>query len=274
MSENSDSQDIHGAIAPHLPYLRRFARALTGTQESGDTYTVATLEAVIADRSVFDMTLPARVALFSAFHAVWESAGSARAVDPSGESAIEVATQKRLAQLAPASREAFLLGALEDFAIGEVATIMGLSTSEVEMLQSTALADIEKQTSARILIIEDEPIIAMDIESIVLELGHRSVGIADTRDIAVRMADEERPDLILSDIQLADGSSGVDAAHDILAKFDVPIIFITAFPEKLLTGERPEPTFMITKPFKRKAVQAAVAQALFFGTAAAIEVPA
>ena len=58
--------------------------------------------------------------------------------------------------------------------------------------------------------------------------------------------------------------SGIDAVKDILSEFSVPVIFITAFPERLLTGERPEPTFLITKPFQRSTVKAAIAQALFF----------
>ena len=268
----SSAVDVHDAIAPHLPYLRRFARALTGAQNSGDAYTVATLEALIADRSMFDAALPPRVALFKAFHSVWASAASEEGAGGESGSDLEAAAARRLSALTPRSREAFLLGALEDFAIGEVAAIMDVPTAEAEMLQNSARDDVAKQTNARILIIEDEPIIAMDIESIVLELGHHSVGIADTRDQAVRMAKDEQPDLILSDIQLADGSSGVDAAHDILANVEVPIIFITAFPERLLTGERPEPTFLITKPFKREQVKAAVSQALFFGSAAAIEI--
>jgi len=264
--------DIHGAIQRHLPYLRRFARALTGSQKCGDAHVVATLEAIIADRETFDASLSGKTALFRVFHAMWSSStrsGAAVEVESGG---IKATAQRRLSALTPPSREAFLLGALEDFTPSQIASIMGISVSEAEMLQQAALVDIEKQTTARVLIIEDEPIIAMDIESIVLELGHESVGIADTRERAVRMAEAEKPDLILSDIQLADGSSGVDAAHDILAKTDVPIIFITAFPERLLTGERPEPTFLITKPFKRSAVQAAVSQALFFGSAAAIKV--
>jgi CheY-like chemotaxis protein len=72
---------------------------------------------------------------------------------------------------------------------------------------------------------------------------------------------------VLADIQLADGSSGIDAVKDILARLDVPVIFITAFPERLLTGERPEPTFLITKPFQRSTVKAAISQALFFNAA-------
>jgi CheY-like chemotaxis protein len=117
------------------------------------------------------------------------------------------------------------------------------------------------------MIIEDEPIIAMDLETIVRDLGHHVVGVAVTRDEAVAMALDKRPGLVLADIQLADDSSGIDAVKDILAQFSVPVIFITAFPERLLTGERPEPTFLITKPFQRSTVKAAISQALFMNAA-------
>ena len=78
------------------------------------------------------------------------------------------------------------------------------------------------------------------------------------------MAQQFKPGLVLADVRLADGSNGMDAASDILRSFDIPVIFITAFPEHLLTGERPEPAFMITKPFKEEAVKALIGQALFF----------
>jgi hypothetical protein len=69
---------------------------------------------------------------------------------------------------------------------------------------------------------------------------------------------------VLADIQLADGSSGIEAVNDILGISGVPIVFITAYPERLLTGERPEPTFLITKPFAPENVKAITSQALFF----------
>jgi CheY-like chemotaxis protein len=129
------------------------------------------------------------------------------------------------------------------------------------------MAEIERQTHADVLIIEDEPIIAMDIESIVRDLGHNVTGVAVTRDEAVSQARKSPPGLVLADIQLADDSSGIDAVKDILGEFSVPVIFITAFPERLLTGTRPEPTFLITKPFQRSTVKAAISQALFFDAA-------
>src|SRR5690606_2764913 len=119
----------------------------------------------------------------------------------------------------------------------------------------------------RVLVIEDEAIIAMDLSAIVEEMGHTVTGIARTRSEAVKLAAQDRPDLILADIQLADNSSGIDAVNDILAHFEeLPVIFITAFPERLLTGERPEPAFLINKPYAEEQVRSAVSQAMFFAS--------
>lgn len=267
---NSPSLDLHGAIAPHLTFLRRFARALSGTQDRGDRFTAATLEAILADRSVFEADLLPRVALFKVFCTIWfEAEDSATLPGDLGD--LAVSADQRLDQLAPRARQAFLLNALEEFSIADIATIMQVSADEAQSLYNAGLEAIRAQTRSRIMIIEDEPIIAMDIESIITEMGHECTGIADTRDTAVALAAQTKPDMILSDIQLADGSSGIDAIRDILAASPLPVIFITAFPERLLTGERPEPTFLITKPFKRASVEAAISQALFFNDAMSID---
>ena len=68
-------------LAPHLAFLRRYARALTGSQSSGDAHVRAALEAAIADRSALDSNLPSRVALYKLFHAVWGSS-SATSMSP------------------------------------------------------------------------------------------------------------------------------------------------------------------------------------------------
>ena len=122
-------------------------------------------------------------------------------------------------------------------------------------------------TSGSVMIIEDEAIIAMDIESIVAEMGHRVTGIARTRDEAVKLGKADVPDLILADIQLADNSSGIDAVNDLLNELGMrPVIFITAFPERLLTGDKPEPAFLISKPYSVDQVVSAVSQAMFFSS--------
>jgi DNA-directed RNA polymerase specialized sigma24 family protein len=249
-------------LAPHLPYIRRYARALTGDQRTGDNYVRVALEALAAGEKALDARLTPRVALYHVFHTIWCSTGAQ--LEPADEEAKVDDAAHRLLRIAPRSRQAFLLTALEGFTPSETAQILDTSFEDVEQLIAEAQAEIDAELATDVLIIEDEPVIAADIEGLVRELGHDVVDIAATRKEAIDAAVRKRPGLVLADIQLADGSSGIDAVKDILGRFDVPVIFITAFPERLLTGERPEPTFLITKPFQPETVKAAIGQALFF----------
>ena len=249
-------------LAPHLPYVRRYARALTGDQATGDNYVRVALEALAAGERQLSSEMTPRVALYHVFHAIWSSTG-AQLEDASGLERQNDASS-RLMRIAPRSRQAFLLTALEGFTPSEAAQILSADPHDVERLISEAQAEIDAELATDVLIIEDEAIISADIESLVRELGHNVTATATTHDEAVDAVARHRPGLVLADIQLADGSSGIDAVKDILKRFDVPVIFITAFPERLLTGERPEPTFLITKPFQPETVKAAISQALFF----------
>ncbi|CAN7566506.1 response regulator [Bosea sp. LjRoot90] len=249
-------------IAPHLPYLRRFARALSGTQASGDAYVVATLEALIADPGTFPREFEPRVGLYRLFLQMWSSVGlNTQAGVPAAERS---AAERNLDGLTPRSRQAFLLRTVEGFPIEEVAQIMNVTTGDAAGLVQSAGQEIAEQVATDVLIIEDEPIIALDIETMVEELGHRVIGVARTHREAIALVAKKRPGLVLADIQLADGSSGLEAVNEILEAIEVPVIFITAYPERLLTGDRPEPAFLITKPFQPEAVKAAISQALFF----------
>lgn len=270
MSQSQHPANISLVVAELLPFLRRYARSLTGSQTSGDRYAAITLEALLEDRSVFETASSDRVALFSAFHQIWSSLGAPVDVDETG---LGAQAQVHLAGLTANTREALLLNTIEEFTVSEIAEIMGIETSEVDHLLGVAQSEIEKSSTGNIMIIEDEAIIALHVKQIVTELGHAVTGIARKHVDAVKLAAKERPDLILSDIQLADGSSGVEAVNEILAVAgDIPVIFITAFPERLLTGERPEPAFLITKPYTEDQVRSAVSQAMFFASSAAIEI--
>ena len=256
--------DLATTVGTHLPYLRRYARALTGSQDTGDRYAAATLEAILVDPGPFTRAEDPKVALFHAFHLVWASAGA-----PVGEpdTRFSAVAQAHMADLTPNTREALLLHAIEGFRPEEIAAIMQVDPDEAAQLIELAIAEMEASVAGRVMIIEDEAIIAMDIAAIVGEMGHTVTGIARTRTEAVAMAARDRPDLILADIQLADNSSGIDAVNEILAQFDtLPVIFITAFPERLLTGERPEPAFLINKPYSEEQVRSAVSQAMFFSS--------
>ncbi|WP_102958788.1 response regulator [Mangrovicella endophytica] len=250
-------------IMPHIPYLRRYARALSGSQASGDAYVAAVLEALIADPSLFNADEAPRIALYRLFSSLWQSL-EVNIREDAPVSAWEEKAAHNLRAISPRPRQAFLLVAVEGFTTEEAARILGTENSEFSSLIDQASSDIGRQVSTEIMIIEDEPLIAMDIEQMVESLGHRVTGIARTHKEALTLFEQQKPGMVLADIQLADGSSGIDAVNDILAKVSVPVIFITAFPERLLTGERPEPTFLVTKPFNPDMVKALISQALFF----------
>ena len=255
-------------IAPHLPYLRRFARALTGSQESGDAYVVAVLETLVADPQSFPQGQMKRVGLYKCFLKVWNS------ISVNQEPAVpKTQADRSLEAITPMPRQAFLLASVEGFTTQQIAEILDCTPETVTQLIEEAGTQIAEQTATDVLIIEDEPLISMDLEALVKDLGHRVSGVARTHREALAEVRKRKPGLVLADIHLADGSSGLDAVNEILLGFNVPVIFITAFPERLLTGERPEPTFLITKPFEPNTVRALVSQALFFGTSARIPEP-
>ena len=253
-------------IAKNLPYLRRYARALTGSQATGDAFVRATLEAALADEDLKASLEGGRVPLYRAFNKVWGSAYMEAPDSGSDFSAHEEAASGRLKAITPMNRQALLLTTLEDFSIDQAAEIMEVSEEDIEKLVQEAVEEIDRETSTEVLIIEDEPLISMQLEDLVTSLGHEICGTAATRTQAQEVVAEKTPGLVLADIQLADGSSGLDAVDDILAIGSVPVIFITAYPERLLTGDRPEPTYLVTKPFQEQTVRAAISQALFFGS--------
>jgi CheY-like chemotaxis protein len=263
-TENSGLAD---EVASELPYLRRYARALTGSQEGGDRYAAATLEAIVSDPSIVNAYRPVRTELFRVFHDIWTTSGAMVEDGEAPDRLLEQRAQWRLRGLSPNSREALLLSVIEGFTVDAIATILSISNAEASELIERAREEMGKMVTGNVLIIEDEAIIAMDLHSIVESMGHTVTDIARTRDGAVRLGEAKHPDLILADIQLADKSSGIDAVNDLLESLgDVPVIFITAFPERLLTGERPEPAFLITKPYSEEQVRAAVSQAMFFAS--------
>src|SRR5215211_1267705 len=262
MREGSPLTSTAQAVAQHLPFLRRYARALTGSQHSGDAYVAATLEALIEDPAVLNDPAGSRVALYRMFTSIWNSL-AVNGVADSPES--EMPAEQRLVQITPRPRQAFLLVALEGFSEEEAAKILDVKDlSTLRSLVEEAGRELAAEIATDVLIIEDETFIAMDLEGLVQSLGHRVLGVARTHAEALALGKTQQPGLILADIQLADGSSGLDAVNDLLRSFQVPVIFITAYPERFLTGERPEPAFLIAKPFQPATVSAVISQALFF----------
>lgn len=271
MTTERDDLDFSEQVGAVLPFLRRYARALTGSQTSGDKYAVATLEAILADRSVFEEGMSVKAGLFKCFHSIWTSSGAPLEAP---DSPLQSRAQDLLSRLTQNTREVLLLRTIEDFSFTDIALIIDADVSEARNLLAIAQEEMADSVSGKVLIIEDEAIISTDLQAIVEDQGHDVTSIARTRDEAVIAGSKDRPDLILADIQLADNSSGIDAVNDLLAVLgdDLPVIFITAFPERLLTGERPEPAFLISKPYREEQVRSAVSQAMFFASTATLNV--
>lgn len=251
--------DLAQEIAVRLPYLRRYARALTGSQARGDEYIRVCLEVLVEEphRIVPDEDL--RLQLYRLFHDIWLPIARVQPVPavPSGRS-----IAARLEALPPRERQVLLLTALEGFPVDAAASVMRITEAEARTLLERSWADVNRQLATTVLVIEDESVIAIDIAGIVRELGHTVIGIASSEREAVSMARAKKPGLVLADINLGAGGSGIDAVGKILQAMSVPVIFVTAFPERLLTGERPEPTYLVTKPFEPDTLKATISQAL------------
>lgn len=258
---HSSSNLVH-----HLPFLRRYARALVGNQKVADAAVLSTFASLQASPSISTVAeeLSSRETLFRRFSEFWNGPAGSHLDSLASNASPQTSVEKRIAALPHLARQAFLLVALEDFNDEQLTRILDIPSDKLQAVKEIARDAVAEQVATDVLIIEDEMFIADDLEAIANSLGHDVIAIERTRDGAVRAAEKKSPGLVLADIQLADGSSGIDAANEILTKFRVPVIFITAYPERLLTGLRPEPTFVLTKPFKSETVRAIISQALFF----------
>jgi CheY-like chemotaxis protein len=221
----------------------------------------ATLEALVEDPSVLEAGSSNRIALYRIFTKIWNSLSINEFSESPGR---EVPVEQRLAQLTPKPRQAFLLVALEGLSEDDAAKVLDVDVPTARGLIEESGRELAAEIATDVMIIEDEAFIAMDLQGLVEGLGHQVLGVARTHAEAIALAKTKRPGLILADIQLADGSSGLEAVNELLRTFEVPVIFITAYPERFLTGERPEPAFLIAKPFQPATVSAVLSQALFF----------
>jgi CheY-like chemotaxis protein/DNA-directed RNA polymerase specialized sigma24 family protein len=261
--------DLSKEIISHIPFLRRYARALTGTQEQGDHYVKASLGSLLEDPARLESDISLRLQLFKIFHDDFRSnAGTADDAPETAPTQSPLPLQKHLKQLPSRERQVLLLSTIEGFSSQDVGYILAITEAEAARLLERAKTDLMQQSRTAVLVIEDEPIIAFDIAGIVTEMGHRVVGTASTKSEAVAAAQAKRPGLILADIQLDDGSTGIEAVREILEAVDVPVIFVTAFPERLLTGEKTEPAFLVAKPFEPDVLKITIAQALYTQRAA------
>lgn len=207
-----------------LPYARRYARALAGNQAAGDAMVAGALRAGLPE-------LPGRLALYA------------------GVTRLAAAVPGATGRLSAIERQLLLLTSLEELDLPQAAQVTGLEEAEAQRLLDQARANLREATATDVLIIEDEPVIAMDLRMLVQRCGHRVVGVAASEAEAVRLATERPTGLILADVNLGRGGDGINAVRRIMASVKVPVIFVTAYPERLLTAEEVEPAFIMSKPF-------------------------
>jgi len=236
----------HTALVQAMPYGRRYARSLTGGQASGD----ALLGEAVRDLLEAGERLPPDPRL-GVYRAIADRARALPAPPAAGLDAVQ--------------RMLLLLTVLEEQPVAAAAAACRLEIAVAEDMLLAAREHIRAMTATRVLIIEDEPIIALDIQELVERCGHHVVGIASTEAEAVAMARCERPGLVLADVNLGAGGDGTSAVARILRDAPAPVIFVTAFPERLLTGQTLEPAFVISKPFDPQTLAVATYQAVTQG---------
>lgn len=245
---------LYELITQELPYLRRYARAMTGDQVTGDLYVEAMLQEHILTPRPVDAPLPAnRIALFTLLDSVIANPEALPEADDN------LPIFKGMSSLA---RRALFLAAVEQFDSSAIQTILQISQAELKAALEDAEKELVAMLATNVLIIEDEPMIAFQLKEIIESLGHTCAARATTRDEAIALAKKHQPGLMLVDIQLADKSSGIDAMNMIADFHKVPTVVITAYPERLLSGQANEPTFLIPKPFRADHVRAVISQAL------------
>jgi DNA-directed RNA polymerase specialized sigma24 family protein len=255
-------EDRAELILALTPQLRRHARLLTGSQTIGDEYVRICLEAVLQepDRLAGE---DLKKALFQVFHLVWDRINS----DVDRDSPADIADpakrlEKGLLELTPVDRRALLLVTLEGYSIDDAATILRLSAAETMHCVERARERLGHWNSVPTLIIEDESVFAMELETILNDMGHSVVEVARHVDDALRAARAHRPGLVLADIDLGDRRDGIEAAQRILQVVDVPLVFVTGHPDRLLTGGRPEPVFVVPKPIDAQSLKVTIAHIL------------
>jgi CheY-like chemotaxis protein len=256
--------DLSERLLAALPYLRRYARALTGSQAEGDQWVRQCVQALVQQSTLVGEGTESKADVFALFHALGHTHD-----DPprDGGRAPQAATTAdrlvtHLRDIGTTPRRMLLLTALEGFSLAESARILGIDAVTAARALEEARTELKRVASVRVLVIEDEAVIALDVAKVVRNAGHQVVGIAATEKAAVELAEKHAPDLVLADIQLQGGDSGMAAVRAILASTTVPIIFVTGYPERLLTGQGIEPAFVIAKPFDADLLKTAMAQAL------------
>jgi len=245
-------------LLKHLPFLRRYARALTGSIEAGDDLVAAAVKESLQRPDGYGLGSPVRLPLYSLLHNLFDHEGPWPAPPPSTHP-----METALAMLPETERRLFLLVSLEELTIVDAARILDIGLNEARALMTDAQEALREALIANILIVEDDAIIAFDLAETVRNMGHKVCGTATTMEAALATARSCQPTLALMDLRLAHGDSGITTAQVLRRSSELPIIFVTAFGDELTRQGLEHLGPIIRKPFTREQIERAITQAVF-----------
>ncbi|MBC7635251.1 MAG: response regulator [Acetobacteraceae bacterium] len=232
----------HAEIIAILPYARRYARALTGSQQEGDL-------AVASAIGQHPTTAASRLSLYAAITKL----------------AVPISDMDQTGMLQAIDRQLLLLTVLEDLSVADAAKVVGLSEAVAKERIRLARLVLKAASTTDVLIIEDEPLAAMDMRKLLEGCGHRIAGVVTTEADAINLALKKQIGLILADVNLREGGSGISAVRRIFETARVPVIFVSAFPEMLLQARSVEPVYVMSKPYDPMCLAVFAYQAINLG---------
>ena len=245
-------------LMAQLPYLRRYARALTGSPARGDALVTRALEQFLDERADAPAGGAAlRLALYARLNVLADEA------DGGGVRGSTHPVEIALNTLDEADRRLYLLVNLEDITLADAADALGMAPERAVERLSHSREVVRNHLTAVILIVEDDAIIAFDLAETVRGMGHIVCGNATTMDEALALAAEHTPTLALMDIRLAEGDNGIEVARELRRQRFLPVIFVTAFPDELAKRGLEHLGPVIPKPFTRDQIEQAITRAVF-----------
>jgi len=260
-----------------LPYLRRYARALTGATERGDALATRCVEVVVMAPTRFglDRGKGARLSLYALLNLLFDQGADHwanqwaddRVEDgepPTARPAVSpLPIERALATLPESDRRLYLLVTLEELTLAEAAQILNLGPTEAIDRLKTARERVRSVLTQRVLVVEDNALLAMEIGEVVADMGHVVCGTAVNERQALSLLKAEKPTLALLDVRLADGGSGVEIARHLKRTRALRTIFVTAFDGDLEDLDACHLGQIVRKPFTGAAIRAAISRAVF-----------
>jgi len=235
---------VNTTIALELPSLRRFARSMTGSQRAGDVYVSCMLDRLLLDPGLVSRGHPVKISLFRQLASILASA--CESTQPTGYRAFELRAHR--------ARQAWLLFAVEQMTVEEIAIVLDLGVSDIRGLLTGVAREVKQQSRAHVVIMEDDGALGLELAAMVERLGHEVAGIAQSSQKALTIIASLQPDLVIAEAHLLQSASK-------RGDLATTTICMSARPEELLTGLRPEPAFVLTKPFDVLPVEAMISQA-------------